>query len=85
MFHSVSLNEIKIEPFSKPSFLVQNILKNMAASIMFEKQKPESKSEEPRSRRNACYNSLCLQNQNSISGPKQNSDGFKKLWYSYAF
>ena len=66
MFHSVSLNEIKIEPFSKPSFLVQNILKNMAASIMFEKQKPESKSEEPRSRRNACYNSLCLQKQKAI-------------------
>ena len=85
MFHSVYLDEIKIEPFSKPSFLVQNILKNMATSIMFEKQKLDVKSQEPRSRRNVCYNSLCLQKQKAISGPGQNSDGFKRLWYSYAF
>ena len=81
MFHSVFLNEIKIETFSKPSLLVKNVLKNMAASIMFEKQKTEIKSE--KTRRNACYYSLCIQEQKPSSGQK--SYGFKRLWYSYAF
>ena len=85
MFPSVFLNEIRVEPFTNPSFLVKNILKNMASSFMFEKQKLE-KSEKTRRPRNACYNSVCIQDPKpSPMHPGQRSDSFKRLWYSYAF
>ena len=80
MFHSVFLNEIKIETYSKPSFRLKDIINNMASSFMFENKMLE-KSE--KTGRKACYHSLCIKKQKPIPG--QRSDSFKRLWYSYAF
>ena len=80
IFPSVSLDELEIEPFPKPSFLVKKILKNMASTFKFKKQKQEQRNSE-HLRRNSCYHSFCLPE----TIQRQNIDGFKRFWYSYAF
>ena len=82
VFNSVFLDEFDIEPFPRPSpsFLVKDILKNMASTLKFEKQRQERIDSE-RLRRSSCYQSLCQPE----TKPRQNNDTIKRLWYSYAF
>ena len=80
IFHSVFLDELELETFSRPSFLVKNVLKNIASTFKFKKQKLEERNSE-RLRRSSCYHNLCQ----PITIPREKQNEFKRLWYSYAF